>query len=507
MKITIYVVDDEWMAIQYFQYLMERTNIEYELVGQSTNSMKALKEIVSLKPDVVFMDINMPVLDGLELSRQILAQIPVKIFLLTSYRDFDFVKRGIQIGVADYILKNELTEKELERVLSKASQELYGEKKKTHLILEHNVRAFLLSETDSIEDHVYEHRSMQRYALISVMEQPSINLRHVEKGPKPNVDCYELHNLAYPEGMECSAFTEMESGELCGIFFIHGHVTDGQVLLLQAGKMISRYLGEQGLHFCSLISETKYHFFELQRAYRELKQLSEYVYARPQQNVFVMCDMPNAAEQAYVWDGNMEILDKCLEKREKNEAETFLEGLFFRWKKCLKFWEYTENLQTVYRYLKSYIKKRNLSQAIMEIPESYPDTCQAEARLKGCLDLILEELGQEKGQNYSIYVQQAITYIHRNFGQDISVPDIAEAVGISEGHLRRLFKQELNIKVVDYLMEYRLESAKLLMKNTDENLTEIWSKTGFASAQYFSYVFKRKEGMLPKEFLKKIRNE
>ena len=130
MKITIYVVDDEWMAIQYFQYLMERTNIEYELVGQSTNSMKALKEIISLKPDAVFMDINMPVMDGLELSRQILEQISVKIFLLTSYRDFDFVKRGIQIGVADYILKNELTEKELERVLSKASQELYVEKKK-----------------------------------------------------------------------------------------------------------------------------------------------------------------------------------------------------------------------------------------------------------------------------------------------------------------------------------------------------------------------------------------
>ena len=125
MRITIYVVDDEWMAIQYFQYLMERTNIEYELVGQSTNSMKALKEIISLKPDAVFMDINMPVMDGLELSRQILEQISVKIFLLTSYRDFDFVKRGIQIGVADYILKNELTEKELERVLSKASQELY----------------------------------------------------------------------------------------------------------------------------------------------------------------------------------------------------------------------------------------------------------------------------------------------------------------------------------------------------------------------------------------------
>ena len=507
MKITIYVVDDEWMAIQYFQYLLERTDLEYELVGQSTNSMKALKEIVSLKPDAVFMDINMPVMDGLELSRQILEQIPVKIFLLTSYRDFDFVKRGIQLGVADYILKNELTEKELERVLKKASQELYVEKKKKHLILEHNVRAFLLNETDSIEDHVYEHRSLQRYALISVMEQPVISIRHTEKKTKLNVDCYELHKLDYPEGIQCSAFTEMENGELCGIFFIDGKVTDGQVLLLQAGKMISHYLKEKGMQVCSLISDTKYHFFELQGAYRELKHLSEYVYARPQQNVFVMCDIPNAAEQAYVWDGNMETLEKCLERQEKNEAEAFLDGLFFRWKKSLKFWEYTENLQTVYHFLKSYIQKKNLSPAIMEIPDSYLDTCQAEERLKNCLNMILEELSQEKKQNYSIYVQQAITYIHRNFGQDISVPDIAEAVGISEGHLRRLFKQELNMKVVDYLMEYRLESAKLLMKNTDENLTEIWNKTGFASAQYFSYVFKRKEGMLPKEYLKKIRNE
>ena len=507
VKIRIYVVDDEWMAIKYFQYLLERTDLEYELAGQATNSMKALKEIVSLKPDAVFMDINMPVLDGLELSRKILEQIPVKIFLLTSYRDFDFVKKGMQIGVADYILKNELNEKELERVLKKASSELYVEKKKKHLILEHNVRSFLLSETDSVEDHVYEHRPMQRYALISIMGQPGIYLRHVEKEPKPNGDCYELHNLAYPEGIECSAFTEMESGELCGVFFIHGNVTDGQVLLLQCGKLITAYLEERGMNSCCLISDTKYHFFELQGAYRELKQLSEYIYAKPQQNVFVMCDMPNKEDQSYVWDGNMEILDKCLEKQEKNEAEAFLEGLFFRWKKCLKFWEYTENLQSVYRYLKNYVRKKNLSAAIMEIPGSYPNTCQAEEKLKNCLGQILEELAQENKQNYSMYVQQAITYIHRNYGQDISIPDIAEDVGISEGHLRRLFKQELNMKVVDYLMEYRLESAKLLMKNTDENLTEIWNKTGFTSAQYFSYVFKRKEGMLPKEYLKKIRNE
>ena len=507
MKITIYVVDDEWMAIQYFQYLLERTNLEYELIGQSTNSMKALKEIVSLKPDVVFMDISMPVMDGLELSRKILEQIPVKIFLLTSYRDFDFVKKGIQIGVVDYILKNELTENELERILNKTSKDLYVEKKRRHLILEHNVRSFLLSETNSIEDHVYEHRPMQRYALISIFRQPNINLRHMDKSPKLNADCYELHNLMYPEGIVCSAFTEMENGELCGIFFILGNVTDGQVLLLQCGKLLNKYFEEKEVKVCCLISDTKYHFFELQEAYRELKQLSEYIYAKPGLDIFGIQDMPNAEKQPYIWDGKLEILEKCMEEQEKNEAETFLNDLFSCWKKHLKLWEYTENIQAIYRYLKACIEKKSLNPAIMEIPENYPDTCSIEERLKSCVGRIIDELELKKSQNHSWYIQQAITYIQRNFGQDISIPDIADAVGISAGHLRRLFSRELNVKVVDYLMECRLEAAKLLMKNTDENLTEIWNKTGFASAQYFSYVFKRKEGMLPKEYLKKVRNE
>lgn len=507
MKITIYVVDDEWMAIQYFQYLLQQTNLEYELVGQSTNSMKALKEIVSLRPDVVFVDIDMPVLDGLELSKRIMEQIPVKVFLLTSYRDFDFVKRGIQIGVADYFLKNELTEKELERALNKAAEEIYAEQKRKHLVLEHNVRLFLLNETSALEDHAYEHRSMQRYVLISVTKQPRIYFRHAEPSAKCNVDCYDLQNLVYPEGIRCAAFTEMKDGALCGIFFVHENVSDSQVLLLQCGKMINAYLGERDKTICCLISDAKQHFFELQKAYTELKQLSEYIYATPQQNLYVMCDMPSDRERSYTWDGRMETLDKSLDNHEKAEAEAFLDGLFFRWKKCLPYWEYTENLQTIYRYLKSYVQIRNLRTAIMEIPESYANTCLAEEKLKDCLTQILEELDQEKKQDYSVHVQQALAYIHRNFGQDISIPDIAEAAGISEGHLRRLFKQEMNKKVVDYLAEYRVESAKLLMKNTDENLTEIWNKTGFASAQYFTYVFKRKEGMRPNEYLKKIRKE
>lgn len=507
MKVTIYIVDDEWMAIQYFHCLLESVHLEYEVIGEATNSVKALKEIVSLKPDVVFADINMPIMDGLELSQQILQKVPAKIFLLTSYRDFDYVKKGIQIGISDYILKNELTEKSLEDILQKAAQDLYVEKKKQHLILEHNVRHFLQSESDTIEDHIYEHRPMQRYALISVQKSPAIHIRHHGAARKENVDCYELHKLTYPQGVECSAFTEMESGELCGIFFIRGEVTDSQIILEQISGHILQYLAEKGLEYCCLISDTKYHFFELQTAYRQVQELSEYIYAWPQKKLFHMADLGERISQSYVWDGNMERLGAALEKQEEKDGLDFLEELFAQWRCHVNIWEYTENFQGIRRYLKDFVKKKNLRPAIMEIPECYEDVNKAEQMLKTCLHLIFKEMVQEKKQEYSAYVQQAIAYIHENYGKDISIPDIAAAAKISEGHLRRLFKQELNTKVVDYLMEYRLESAKLLMKNTRESVNEIWQKTGFTSAQYFSYVFKRKEGMLPKEYIKKVRNE
>lgn len=103
MGINIYIVDDEQMAIQYFHYLLKNTEMDCEIVGEATNSMTAFKEIIRLKPDIVFADINMPVMDGLELSEAILKSVNTKIFLLTSYRDFDYVKKGLSIGVSDYI--------------------------------------------------------------------------------------------------------------------------------------------------------------------------------------------------------------------------------------------------------------------------------------------------------------------------------------------------------------------------------------------------------------------
>lgn len=506
MKVRIFIVDDERMAIKYLKYLLESTDLEYEVAGEATNSIKALPEIIRLKPDIVFVDINMPVMDGLELSEQVLKRITTKIFLLTSYRDFDYVKKGIQIGIADYILKNELNEETLGKLLEKTAGEILVEKKKQHLILEHNVREFLLSNSMDIEDHVYEHRPMQRYALIAVVRRTGICMKHRTPGNAPKADSYELQTLAYPEGIVCSAFTELSSGELCGVFFIQGEVTDGQVLLKQAGEQIAEHLSQCGFDGVCLVSDTKYHFLELQNTYRELKGLSDYLYAFTGRQVLQACEIREQRREKVMADAWMEALNDKVEKQQSNEAWEILQDFFEHCRRNLNVWEYTECLQSVYRYLKAYVQRCHLRSAILDIPEWYPDTDSVETALSECLGLIFEEARQDEQSGCSLYVQQAIEYIRRNYSRNISVPDIAQAVKISEGHLRRLFKQELNMKVVDYLTEYRLECAKLLMKNGENSLSDIWERTGFTSAQYFSYVFKRKEGILPKDYAKKIRN-
>ena len=109
MGIAIYIVDDEPRAVQYFKKLLAETGLDCGVVGTASNGVKAVSEILRMKPDIVFADMSMPVMDGLQMSEEILQKNPEqKIIVLTAYKNFDFVQQSIKIGITDYILKNDL---------------------------------------------------------------------------------------------------------------------------------------------------------------------------------------------------------------------------------------------------------------------------------------------------------------------------------------------------------------------------------------------------------------
>lgn len=141
----IYIVDDEIMAVDYFRMLLESCGKQYSLSGYSTNSLLAYDEIIKIQPDIVFIDVNMPVLTGIELAERILKVRPdEKIVFLTAYRDFDFIKQGMDLGIETYLLKNELTTESLTVELNKIEQKVFEENVNKRIRYSERIRQYLL---------------------------------------------------------------------------------------------------------------------------------------------------------------------------------------------------------------------------------------------------------------------------------------------------------------------------------------------------------------------------
>ena len=97
-------------------------------------------------------------------------------------------------------------------------------------------------------------------------------------------------------------------------------------------------------------------------------------------------------------------------------------------------------------------------------------------------------------------VKQAIAYLHQNYARPLSRWEIAEAVGVSEDYLSRVFNRELNLSPWDYLNRYRVLQSKHLLLHTTDTIGVIAHQVGFKDQAYFSRVFHKVTGESPQAF-------
>jgi AraC family transcriptional regulator len=96
-------------------------------------------------------------------------------------------------------------------------------------------------------------------------------------------------------------------------------------------------------------------------------------------------------------------------------------------------------------------------------------------------------------------LQQAIEYIHTHLDRDLSLRQIAEVVKISPTYFASLFKHATGISPHQYVIQQRVEQAKVLLLETDLAIADIASKVGFSSQSHLTQQFKRFTGMTPKQ--------
>jgi DNA-binding NarL/FixJ family response regulator len=104
-RISVLLVDDHNVVRQALRALLSLEE-DIEVVGEAQNGRQAVRMAMNLKPDVVIMDVMMPLMNGLEGTRQIMKYIPsAKVLALSSYSDEDYVQQMIEAGASGYLTK------------------------------------------------------------------------------------------------------------------------------------------------------------------------------------------------------------------------------------------------------------------------------------------------------------------------------------------------------------------------------------------------------------------
>jgi YesN/AraC family two-component response regulator len=128
---SIYIVDDEQPIIQHLLTAIPWLEHGFEVIGSNTDPLAAIPEIIDIKPDVVFTDLKMPDMTGLELCARLKELgVGAEFIMLSAFDAYDAVREFFSMGGIDYILKP-LDHKNAAQVLEKASRKLVQNQHRT----------------------------------------------------------------------------------------------------------------------------------------------------------------------------------------------------------------------------------------------------------------------------------------------------------------------------------------------------------------------------------------
>lgn len=106
-KIEVLLVDDQDLFIESLKTVLQLKDNNFLIYEIKKNGKEAVESVRKKQPDIILMDVRMPVMDGVEATKRILEEYPqIKIIMLTTFDDDEYVKKALQYGAMGYLLKN-----------------------------------------------------------------------------------------------------------------------------------------------------------------------------------------------------------------------------------------------------------------------------------------------------------------------------------------------------------------------------------------------------------------
>jgi AraC-like DNA-binding protein len=130
----------------------------------------------------------------------------------------------------------------------------------------------------------------------------------------------------------------------------------------------------------------------------------------------------------------------------------------------------------------------------------------ATGQLYGILSLFIKDKKSDTlEENLYVIVQKSMDYIDGHYSEQMTVSDIADYLGISRSHLFRSFEAVLGKSTKEYVIEYRVDKACEMLRDSDMSINTIANSLGFDNTHCFSSMFHKRQGVSPREFRKTCR--
>lgn len=121
---TVMLVDDERPARELLKLSIDWEKAGFRILWEARNGRQALEQYQQQKPDLIITDVQMPVMDGLELLKEIKRICPSQnIVILSCHENFSYARQALKYGVMDYLIKDALTEETLYSLLEAVKEE------------------------------------------------------------------------------------------------------------------------------------------------------------------------------------------------------------------------------------------------------------------------------------------------------------------------------------------------------------------------------------------------
>ena len=144
----------------------------------------------------------------------------------------------------------------------------------------------------------------------------------------------------------------------------------------------------------------------------------------------------------------------------------------------------------VYRYLTKPTNPRELISVLREI----------ELKIEGGNRTVSKSEEKESVEVGNLLIRKALDYIELHYAEKIGLKTLSDALYISPNYFSDLFRRHMKVKFSDFLIEYRLKKACILLKKPEYKVSEIAEMVGFRDSTYFSTVFKKTYNLTPLEY-------